>query len=354
MKNLIVIYGGRSAEREISVLTAFSVLKSIDYSRYTVKSVFISKEGSWVKGPVYTAPPLEENQLHLTYGEEASQPTGEIISPSVISDLGEIAFPLLHGPMGEDGTIQGFFETIGMPYVGCGVMASANGMDKILTKYLLEIAKIPQVPFVPVSAVEWKEEKEKVIQRCLGIAKFPMFVKPSNMGSSVGITRAENIAELEDAIQVAFEYDGRVVVEQGVDAREIEVGLLGNGDIQTTLPGEIVKDVAFYDYNAKYIDNKITMAIPAEISEETMALARTYAKRAFKILDGSGLARCDFFLTKDGELFLNELNTMPGFTQFSMYPSLWKNMGIEYADLIERLIQLGEERFAQREKYFEK
>ncbi|MEG2645138.1 MAG: D-alanine--D-alanine ligase family protein, partial [Enterococcus sp.] len=225
---------------------------------------------------------------------------------------------------------------------------SACAMDKIMTKYILQAGGIPQVPYVPVLKNQWKENPKQVFDKCEGMLLYPMFIKPANMGSSVGISRAENREELQKALQEAYLYDSRALVEQGIDAREIEVAVLGNDDVRTTLPGEVVKEVAFYDYNAKYIDNKIQMAIPADVPEEVMDKAREYAKLAYTMLGGSGLSRCDFFLTNKNELFLNELNTMPGFTEFSMYPLLWENMGLKYGDLIEELIQLGKKRFEMK------
>ena len=236
-----------------------------------------------------------------------------------------------------------------MPYVGTGVLASACGMDKIMTKYVLQAGGIPQVPYVPVLAMQWKQNPQLIFEQCEGSLLYPMFVKPANMGSSVGISRAENREELEVALNEAFLYDTRVIIEQGIEAREIEVAVLGNEDVRTTMAGEIVKDVAFYDYNSKYIDNKIVMQIPAQVPDEVQQKAQEYAKKAYTMLGGSGLSRCDFFLTNKNELFLNELNTMPGFTQFSMYPSLWEKMGLPYGDLIEELIQLGLNRFNQRQ-----
>ncbi|MDR0922112.1 MAG: D-alanine--D-alanine ligase [Lactobacillales bacterium] len=356
-KKIILLYGGRSAEREISILSAFSVLNAIFYDYYEVQTVFISKEGDWVKGPLLIEAPENEEILHLTWAttpEDAhTDYTGRLISPSSIKEENAVVFPVLHGPMGEDGTIQGFLETISMPYVGAGVLASANGMDKIMTKHLLQVAGIPQVPYMPVIKTAWKENPRSIFEKCEGSLFYPMFVKPANMGSSVGISKAESRVELQEALQEAFKYDSRAIVEQGIDAREIEVAVLGNDDVRTTYPGEIVKDVAFYDYNAKYIDNQIEMQIPANVEPEVMEKAREYAKKAYTILDGSGLSRCDFFLSNKNELFLNELNTMPGFTQFSMYPLLWENMGLKYGDLIEELIQLAEKRFALRQSYFE-
>ena len=222
-----------------------------------------------------------------------------------------------------------------------------------MTKYILQAAGVPQVPYVPVLKNQWKENPKKIFDQCEGSLLYPMFVKPANMGSSVGISKAENREELQNALALAYQYDSRAIVEQGIEAREIEVAVLGNEDVRTTLPGEVVKDVAFYDYDAKYINNKIEMQIPAEVPEEVYQKAQEYAKIAYTMLGGSGLSRCDFFLTNKNELFLNELNTMPGFTQFSMYPLLWENMGLKYGDLIEELIQLGINRFNQRQGFFE-
>ncbi|MGO2852546.1 MAG: D-alanine--D-alanine ligase family protein, partial [Tetragenococcus koreensis] len=271
--------------------------------------------------------------------------------PCQIKEEDAIVLPILHGPNGEDGTIQGFLETIDMPYIGAGVMTSAGCMDKIMTKYILYAVDIPQVPYVPVLKSQWKENPKKIFEQCEGTLLYPMFVKPANMGSSVGITKAHDREELQQALVEAYRYDSRVVIEQSIEAREIEVAILGNEDVRTTLPGEIVKDVAFYDYNSKYIDNNIKMQIPAQIPEEAQAKAREYAKIAYTTLGGSGLARCDFFLTNKNELFLNEVNTMPGFTQFSMYPSLWEKTGLPYGDLIEELIQLGLNQYNQKKKF---
>ncbi|WP_071131714.1 D-alanine--D-alanine ligase family protein [Enterococcus timonensis] len=339
---IIMLYGGKSPEHDVAKLSAFSILQAIYYHYYSVELFFIQKDGTLKQGPVLTKAPVSPEILDLEDAPEASW-----------HDLAQeeaIVFPVLHGPNGEDGTIQGFLEIINMPYVGCGVLASACGMDKIITKNLLQQAGIPQVPFVAVHQSAWQENGQQVFDECEGSLIYPMFVKPANMGSSVGISKAEDRLSLEKALELAFQFDQRVIVEQGIEAREIEVGLLGNQDVRTTLPGEIVKTVDFYDYNAKYIDNEITMQIPAAISESLQEKAQLYAKKAYQILDGSGLARCDFFLSPAGELFLNELNTMPGFTKFSMYPSLWQERGLKYSDLIEELIQLGLNRFAKKQE----
>ncbi|MDT2738945.1 D-alanine--D-alanine ligase [Enterococcus canintestini] len=346
---IVLLYGGRSAEHDVSILSAYSVLNAIYYDYYQVQLVFITKDGKWVKGPLLTEKPKNESVLNLTW--DTKDATGEIISPSTIKEDDAVVFPLLHGPNGEDGIIQGFLETIDMPYIGAGVLTSACGMDKIMTKYILQAAGIPQVPYVPVLKNLWKENPKQIFEQCEGTLLYPMFVKPANMGSSVGISKAENREELQNALQEAYKYDTRAIVEQGIEAREIEVAILGNEDVRTTLAGEIVKDVAFYDYNSKYIDNQIVMQIPAEVTEDVQEKAQEFAKKAYIMLGGSGLSRCDFFLTNKNELFLNELNTMPGFTQYSMYPSLWEKMGLKYGDLIEELIQLALKRYKQRQSF---
>lgn len=343
-QTLILLYGGRSAEREVSVLSAESVMRAINYDKFSVKTYFITKAGDFIKTQEFTEKPSADEKLMTNETVDLSQQ----VKPSDIYEENAVVFPVLHGPMGEDGSIQGFLEVLRLPYVGCNILSSSVAMDKITTKRILESAGIPQVPYVAVIEGENLEEKIAEIEEKL---TYPIFTKPSNMGSSVGISKSENQEELRTALNLAFKYDSRVLVEQGVNAREIEVGLLGNYDVKSTLPGEVVKDVAFYDYEAKYIDNKITMDIPAKISDEAISIMRTNAETAFRSLGGQGLARCDFFYTEEGDIFLNELNTMPGFTQWSMYPLLWENMGLPYSELIEKLVNLAEEAFAQREAH---
>ena len=341
-ETLILLYGGRSAEREVSVLSAESVMRAVNYDRFAVKTYFITKEGAFIKTQEFVNSPSPEEKLMTNDSVVWEQE----VRPSDIYEEGAVVFPVLHGPMGEDGSIQGFLEVLRMPYVGTNVLSSSVAMDKISTKRILESAGIDQVPYVAVLEGEDMEEKMAEIERKL---TYPVFTKPSNMGSSVGISKVENQEQLRAALDLAFRYDSRVLVEQGVVAREIEVGLLGNATVQSTQPGEVVKDVAFYDYQAKYIDNKITMAIPAEIPEQVATTMRRNAEKAFTALGGLGLSRCDFFYTEDGRIYLNELNTMPGFTQWSMYPLLWDNIGLGYPDLIENLVDLAKEAFEKRE-----
>jgi len=343
-KSLILLYGGRSAEREVSVLSAESVMRAINYDLFSVKTYFITKEGDFIKTQEFEAKPAADEKLMTNATVDMTRK----IKPSDIYEDGAVVFPVLHGPMGEDGSIQGFLEVLKMPYVGCNILSSSLAMDKITTKRVLESAGIAQVPYVAVVDGEDLEQKIQEIEEKLS---YPVFTKPSNMGSSVGISKSDNQEELRASLELAFKYDSRVLVEQGVTAREIEVGLLGNADVKSSLPGEVVKDVAFYDYQAKYIDNKITMAIPAQLPEGVVNTMRQNAETAFRAIGGLGLSRCDFFYTEDGQVFLNELNTMPGFTQWSMYPLLWENMGLAYPDLIEKLVRLAEEAFAKREAH---
>ena len=343
-QQIILLYGGRSAERKVSVLSAESVMRAINYDKFFVKTYFITQAGDFIKTQEFSSKPADDEKLMTNDTVIESQK----MKPSDIYEEGAVVFPVLHGPMGEDGSIQGFLEVLKMPYVGCNILSSSVAMDKITTKRVLASAGIPQVPYVAVIEDENIEEKIAEVEENL---TYPVFTKPSNMGSSVGISKSENQDELRSALKLAFKYDSRVLIEQGVNAREIEVGLLGNEEAQSSLPGEVVKDVAFYDYEAKYIDNKITMSIPAKLSDDVISTMRQHAEKAFRAIGGVGLARCDFFYTDKGEIFLNELNTMPGFTQWSMYPLLWENMGISYTDLIEKLVRLAQEMFTKREKH---
>ncbi|MGT2935927.1 D-alanine--D-alanine ligase [Streptococcus castoreus] len=343
-QTLVLLYGGRSAERDVSVLSAESVMRAVNYDKFFVKTYFISQTGRFIKTQEFSEKPAETDHLMTNETIQLDQE----IKPSDIYDENAVVFPVLHGPMGEDGSIQGFLEVLKMPYVGTNVLSSSVAMDKITTKRVLESTGIPQVAYTVY--IEG-QDLETCLSETLAKLSFPIFVKPANMGSSVGISKAQSKEELKEAIQLALTYDSRILIEQGVVAREIEVGLLGNAVVKSTLPGEVVKDVDFYDYQAKYIDNKITMAIPAEIDQETMTSMRAYAEAAFKALGGCGLSRCDFFLCQDGQVYLNELNTMPGFTQWSMYPLLWETMGLSYDHLIEELVALAQEMFDRRESH---
>lgn len=349
---LNLIYGGKSPEHEISVLTAMSVQQHLNYEKYTVQPIYITKQGEWLRGDVLEQPLEEGTNLyleasdHMSYRQESEGVSfGELVKPGDVLTEGTIAFPLLHGPNGEDGTIQGLFETLDVPYVGCGVLASSAGMDKITSKYLFREAQIPQVPFVALTRYQWETEREQAITRIEGQLVYPLFVKPSNMGSSVGISVVNNREELAEGIEEALKFDRRLLIEQGVDAREIELAVMGNDDVQVSVPGELVKEQAFYDYESKYVDDTVKIQIPADLPEEMVEKLQDYAARAFRVLDGSGLSRCDFFVTKSNAIYINEVNTLPGFTTISMFPMLWEATGKTYAGILDELIDLALERY---------
>lgn len=355
---IYLIYGGKSAEHDISILTAHSIIKAIYFNYYEVVPVYITKAGAWIQGQSLSEPVAFSENLYLEPGSEKrfadsqeGQSYGEVISPADIQSEDAVIFPVLHGPNGEDGTVQGLFEVLNMPYVGCGVLASASGMDKIVSKHLFQQAGLPQVPYVAVTRNDWKNDREKIFIQCEGSLIYPMYVKPANMGSSVGISKATDLEELTAAIETAFRYDRRVVVEQGIEAREIEIAVLGNDDVHTSVPGEIVKTKDFYDYEEKYGNEEVLLQIPAELPEEITAKLQHYATIAFRALDGSGLSRCDFFVTKNYEIYINEVNTLPGFTSRSMYPLLWEETGLKYSDLVEELIQLSLKRHEEKLSY---
>jgi len=371
-----LVYGGRSGEHEVSLQTAMSVARAFDYGRYELVPFFIDKQGKWRSGLPLTAPPESVERLMLGAGEidaasggDAEPATGaSAIVPLVRGMLAEadreedgpaidVMFPLLHGTFGEDGTIQGLFEMAGVPYVGAGVLASAAGMDKVVMKQLFLQNGLPVADFIYFTKYEWNKDRERIIAGTEERLGYPCFVKPANLGSSVGVSKARGREELEAAVEKALQFDRKVVIEEFVDAREIEVSVLGNDEPRASVPGEIVSSNEYYDYNAKYVDGKSVMIIPADIPPETAEEARAMAIRAFRAIDGSGLCRADFFLRKsDGKLLINEVNTMPGFTQFSMYPLLWKESGLSYRELLDELIRLALERFQERQslKYGER
>lgn len=341
--NIFLIYGGKSAEHEVSIVSAYNIVKEINFEQHTVKPIYITREGKWVKGDDLKTAEHINSQIDMIVSED--KPAFDF---NELRQEDAVAFPVLHGPNGEDGTVQGLFEVLDVPYVGCGVLASSTGMDKIISKALFEHAGIPQLPYVPVNQKRWKLDQDAVIQSIESELSYPMYVKPANMGSSVGISEAKNQDELRQAIVLAFEFDHRVVVEQGVIAREIEISILGNEDVNTSVPGELVKDIQFYDYESKYENNNVTLQIPANVDNNIITKLKDYAAKAFLAIDGSGLTRADFFVTENNEIYINEVNTFPGFTPISMYPKLWENTGLSYHDLIEELIQLGIKRHQVR------
>ncbi|MCD2255962.1 D-alanine--D-alanine ligase [Lactobacillus sp. CC-MHH1034] len=354
---IYLLYGGRSAEHDISILSAFSLIQGVSYKRHTVVPVYITKQGQFIAGSELTAPLTDAQQLRLTVGTEAvfnapdQSSFGRSITPYDFEHQDSVVFPMLHGTNGEDGTIQGLLDVLDVPYVGDGVMASATGMDKIISKLVFQEAGIPQVPFEAILLQDWRQDAQQILDRVRGSLLLPLFVKPANAGSSIGISMIDDLDKLQDAIDFAFRYDDRVIVEQGVpETREIELAILGNADINVSVPGEIGKARTFYDYTAKFVDGTTKLLIPAPVSDTIKTKLQAYAKTAYIALGASGLARVDFFLSKSDDIYLNEVQTMPGFTQYSMYPYLWQEMGLQYPDLIDELINLGIERYQQRKQ----
>jgi len=351
-----LVFGGRSSEHEISCATAAGVLGEIDRGRFDVIPVGITREGAFTLQPDDAArfamdpaamPVVEDNGTRVLWPDSAATRELRVLEPGgSIRTLGrvDVAFPILHGPWGEDGTIQGLFELIGLPYVGNGVRASANAMDKDATKRLLVAAGVAVAPWIAVTPAQWRADRAWQAQRARGLG-LPAFVKPARAGSSVGVTKVHSWDELEAALESAWRHDGKALVEGAIVGREIECGVLSGRDgaaARVSLPGEIVvHGREFYDYEAKYLDPAAAELIcPAPLHAGELAEMRRVAARAFEAIGGEGLARCDFFFT-GSEFVVNELNTMPGFTPISMFPKCWAASGIAYPDLIGELIELG-------------
>lgn len=343
-----LLYGGKSAEHKVSMQTALAVTKALDFQKFEIYPIYITEQGEWVKGAQLSAP--AENIKALEFSEGTTSSFTPALFEAESSQTLDVIFPLLHGPNGEDGTVQGLLELLNLPYVGNGVLASAAGMDKIIMKNIFAQAGLPQVDYVAALRSEWEKDNEKIYRLVEEKLDYPCFVKPANLGSSVGISKASNKQELEAAFKEAFQFDRKIIIEQGVVAREIEIGVMGNDEPVCSVVGEIVPKKEFYDYKAKYEDGDTALIIPAEITEQQYADLKEMAVAAYKSLDCSGLVRADFFLTKEGQLLINEVNTMPGFTPFSMFPLLWKHTGVEYPQLIEKLVDLAIERHTEKQK----
>lgn len=387
-----ILFGGRSGEHEVSLLSAASVFNAIDKNKFEVVPIGITKAGHWVtaadaerllKGETPT-----REERHLRAGDPEATPAAAVLAAgeAVVvppepqqqggaltafqTDAGstlarraadrainvDVIFPVLHGTFGEDGTIQGLLELADLPYVGAGVLGSAAGMDKDIMKSLFRAAGLPIVKHVTILRSDWQSDPKKAQKLIESKVKYPVFVKPANLGSSVGISKAHNRKELGPAIEEAAKFDRKIVIEQGVGgnkqkAREIECSVLGNDKPAASTPGEIVPSKEFYDYDAKYLDEGSQLIIPAKLTKAETKKVQQLAVAAFKAVDCSGLARVDFLMEpKSRKIYLNEINTMPGFTAISMYPKLWAASGLSYPDLIERLIQLGIERFEEKKQ----
>lgn len=347
-KRVAVIYGGPSTEHEVSHVSSSAVIKNLDREKYEVFPLYWSKENNWLeKSPDPDYKPKKSGKMTDSY--KALSGLANILEKNKI----EIIFPVLHGPYGEDGSIQGLFETMRIPYVGCGVTGSAVCMDKVIQKNVCRDYGIPVVPFFWLSRYHWKNKKEQtldLINKNLGDA-YPLFVKPVNQGSSVGVTKAHNEKELIKGIEIALTRDTKVIVEQGVkNVREVECSVLGyNAKPETSVLGEVLPEHEFYDFESKYLSDKSKTIIPAKLDQELTDKIGHTAKLAFEIMDCSGLSRIDFLINdKTGKFYLNELNTMPGFTPISMYPKLWEKSGIKYGELLDKLIEVALNRYKEK------
>jgi D-alanine-D-alanine ligase len=368
-----ILFGGRSGEHEVSLLSAASVLRAIDRDKFDVTPIGITREGRWLAA-------TDANQLlngdigagsrGLRAGDPDATPGAKLLHEGIPTLLApvpgpqgpegkaiDVVFPVLHGTFGEDGTIQGLFELAGIAYVGSGVLGSAAGMDKDVMKRLFVEAGLPIVKHVTLLRADWEKNPRKAVAQVEKSLRYPVFVKPANMGSSVGISKAHDRKELGPALTLAAKYDRKLVVEQGVGgrkarAREFEVAVLGNDDPKASVVGEIVPGKEFYDYEAKYLSEGSVPVIPAKLSRSETRKIREMAVAAFRACDLAGLARVDFLMEPNGKqrIFVNEVNTMPGFTQISMYPKLWEASGLSYTGLITRLIELALERQAEKDK----
>ena len=352
-----VLFGGRSGEHEVSLASAASVIRALDPEKYEAIPIGISKEGRWLigTGAQKMLPEVladgERVVLPPDPGDAALVSLGESAREAAHVD---VVFPVLHGTFGEDGTVQGLLELAGLPFVGAGVLGSAVGMDKDVQKRLLCDAGIPVVDFVAILRSEWEQQPKNILRRVAAALRFPVFVKPATLGSSVGMTKVHKPKELSAALDTAAEFAQKLLVERAITGREIEVSVLGNEAPRASVPGEIVPHREFYDYAAKYLEEGTKLLIPAKLTRAQVRKFQDYAVRAFRAIECLGMARVDFFLERrSGKIFLNELNTIPGFTAISMYPKLWEASGIPYRELIDRLIELAlsQHREKARTKY---
>ena len=356
--HVAVIFGGRSGEHEVSLMSARSVLSVLDPARYEVTQVGITHEGTWLTGmdvlekfeqdrlegltPVLVSPDPSERGIYILEGISGLKKWADI----------DVYFPVLHGTFGEDGTLQGLFELADVAYVGAGVVGSSVGMDKGVFKDVMIANQIPVVDMMVVLRAEIENDMPSVIERAENVSEYPLFTKPANLGSSVGVTKCSNRSDLQEGLMEAAQFDRRILIQKGVrNAREIEVSVLGNDEPVASVCGEVLPSREFYSYESKYIDGTSGLLIPAPLPDEISHCIREYAVRAYKAIDCSGMARVDFFLEKETDkIYLNELNTIPGFTKISMYPKLWEASGLPYNKLVDRLIELAMERKADRDR----
>ncbi|HZK40822.1 MAG TPA: D-alanine--D-alanine ligase [Atribacterota bacterium] len=356
-----IIFGGRSGEHEVSFCSASSIIKAIEKDKYIIVPIGITKEGRWISP--------QDSELALQSGKIEGKNTVILLNDSFSKSLVcidnnqkldkssaleklDVIFPILHGPYGEDGTIQGLLELANIPYVGAGVASSAISMDKDLMRTIFQQKGLPILKWITIKRKEWQKDKEKILSLIQDGFEYPLFVKPANLGSSVGITKVHKKEELEKAIDLASSYDRKILIEEGLEeVREIECGVLGNDEPQASVVGEVKPAGEFYDYDSKYINEGTQLIIPADLSDEVSQEVQEIALRAFKAVDSAGMARVDFFVSKkENKIYLNEINTIPGFTSVSMYPRLWEASGIPYPELIDRLIQLALERHQDKKQ----
>ena len=350
-----VLFGGRSAEHEVSIASATSVIRALDPEKYEVVPIGISKDGRWLVGTgaqKLLADTLRKGR-HVTLSPE---PGGQKLlareEHGAAAPVGiDVVFPVLHGTYGEDGTLQGLLELANLPYVGCGVLASSVGMDKVIQKKLFEQAGLPVVKYLSLPRSRWETDPEGTMNDIQRRFHFPVFLKPATLGSSVGMTKAHNASELAAGLDLAAQFAQKILVERSVDAREIEVAVLGNEDPRASVPGEIIPHREFYDYEAKYTEEGTQLIVPAPLKPRQTTKVQDYAVRAFQAIDGRGMARVDFFLERHtGRLYINEINTIPGFTSISMYPRMWETSGVSYPELIDRLIRLALEEHREKQR----
>ena len=344
-----MIYGGRSGEHEVSIASAASIFKHLDRSRYDAVPIRIEKDGRWAltsKEPtaISAAEVLKQTD---TEALQTVEPTTAVSGSGI-----DVVFPVLHGTYGEDGTIQGLLELANVPYVGCGVLGSAAGMDKAVMKKLFSASGLPVGPYIVALRHEWDRDASSIRQRVADALGYPVFVKPANLGSSVGISKAKSDGDFDSAMALALQFDRKIVIEAAVpNAREIECAVLGNDDPEASVPGEVIPSREFYDYEAKYLNDNSKTIIPAPLNPAETAEIRRLSIDAFKAVECAGMARVDFLLSRDtGGLFVNEVNTIPGFTTISMYPKMWEASGLPYPELLDRLIQLALERHRDKQQ----
>jgi D-alanine-D-alanine ligase len=344
-KTIALLFGGRSAEHEISLLSAASIFNNLDKTKFQISSIFIDKKGSWrvVESPLLSPEKLNKglSATFLPWDKNYSSPLIEA----------DIYFPILHGPYGEDGTIQGLLEMADVPFVGASVMDSAIAMDKAMTKIILKGKNLPVVRHLIIMEKDWKENRENILGQVRKELPLPFFVKPACLGSSVGISKIKEISQIPAAVDEAFRYDRKILAEEGIQGRELECSVLGNDDPEASLPGEIIPFHEFYDYDDKYLEGKTRFGIPAELTPSQTKEVQSLSVEAFKAIGCTGMSRVDFLMDgKTEKIYVSELNTIPGFTEISMYPKLWEVSGLPFPHLLERLIQLGFDRHEHKKK----